>query len=142
MDRKGIIRIIEASISIIIVIAALFFVFIQSNSSSVAEEDYNELARDLLEEIAITPKMRQAVLTDPGVQRGFASPDIDEFLAERLKEYPLNYSYKICKIDDACGPDRFIESEDIFAQERVISGDVTKPKLAPKKIRLFLWKKT
>lgn len=144
MNRKGVMKIIEASISIIIIMGVLFFVFSQSNQVSLEDEDFNELNRDLLEEIALKPKLRQAVLTDTGraTSGGVSSNnlEINEFLSERLSEYPLNYSFKICLINDACGLSKY--HGNVYAQERVISADVTKPKLAPKKIRLFLWRET
>ena len=130
MNRRGIIRIIEASVAILIVASVLF---INYNKEIVVETpDYSENARDILEELANNVIMREEVLnySDGGV----IPLNILDFIEERKPGY-LSNSVEICEVESVCGQSEFVG--DVFSAERIISSDLYT--YGPKKIRLFLW---
>lgn len=136
MNKRGIVRIIESTISIIIVISVLFFIFTQ-HAKSPEKNNYDELARDTLDELAQNSTLRYAVL----------SPDesddikIENFLNKRIPLGTLDYDFSVCDVGGACGSNSYIQAQ-IYSQERVISSDVDQQTVfKPRKIRLFLWQK-
>ena len=134
------IRIVEASIAIIIIMVALFFVFNQ-NRAVIITEDYDEMGRDVLEEIASNSQFRTDILEGRNVDnKGYMEngPIID-FLVTRIPEY-LGYQIRVCAPEDSCGAETYL-AEEVFSQERIISADINSNSNLPKKIRLFLWVK-
>jgi hypothetical protein len=61
-DRKGWIRIVEASVSAMIVLAALFVFYTQQNAP--VEQDLSEFGRSVLEEMALNATLRREILMD------------------------------------------------------------------------------
>ncbi len=128
MNKKGIIKIIEASVAILIVASILF---ISYNKSVVGRTtDYSENARDILEELANDVSLREEVLT---------SGTVSSFIASKLPTH-LNYEAIICEVNAACGISS-LPNGDVYSAERIISTNVDSPSFLPKKIRLFLWEK-
>jgi len=126
MNKNGIIRIIEASIAILIVASVLFV----SYNKNVVESlpDYSENARDILEELSKDVSMRGKVLNEE---------NIDSFVDEKLPAH-LNFEVNVCGIEAACGIS-LLPQGDVFSAERIISTNVDSNSFEPKKIRLFLW---
>ena len=126
MNKKGIIKIIEASIAILIVASILF---INYNKEIVSETpDYSENARDILEELANNVSLRGEVL-DNG--------NVDSFIDSKLPTH-LNYEVRICDVNAACGISS-LPNGDVYSAERIISSNLDT--YNPKKVRLFLWEK-
>ena len=124
-------KIVEASISILIIAGMLFFILAKTKAGAISP-DYDESARDFLEEISKNASLRQAVL-EGNIE------DIEEFMDRRLPLGSVNYDFTICDINAVCGLDKYVEGE-VFAQERVISADIRND-FSPKKLRIFIWQK-
>ena len=131
MNRKGIIRIVEASIAILIVASVLFMTYTRGITED--SPDYSENARDMLEELANDVNLRDDVLAYNG---GDVPQNILDFIDARKSNY-LSMSVIICLPNELCGQSEFVG--DVFSAERIISTNVDSSGFSPKKIRLFLW---
>ncbi len=131
MNSKGIIRIIEASVSIMLLIGVIYFLFVETRPDF-SGLDYDELGRDILEEMSRNTELRKAVLSDDGEK-------IERFLEKRIPAGTFNHTFTICEVNEVCGMENYVSGE-VFAQERVISSDISYLGYSPKKIRLFMWK--
>ena len=131
MDKKGFMRILEATIAILIIISVLFLFFNQQREP--VQIDRSENARDLLEEAAQNKSLRELILDDP-VDISL----LENFIDDRLPD-SLGFEVKICDVTAVCGID-FIEGN-VYSAERVISTTIDRDALAPKKVRLFIWEK-
>lgn len=130
MNRKGFLRIIEASISILIIAGVLFVFFNQQKVQN--SPDLSELARDILEEVSKNTALRNAVLNnDPnGI--------VNDFISGKVPGY-LSFEMNICEVDASCGTRDY--KGNVYSAERIISSTIEQPVFSPKKIRLFLWEK-
>lgn len=129
MDKKrGLVRIIEASISVVLIAGVLIFLFV--NNASNNGVDLSEYARGVLEEIANNASLRTAVIN-------YDNDTISNFVLTRLPS-GYNFESRICGVNDICGKSNFTESE-IFVGERVISATIDN--FNPKKVKIFIWAK-
>ncbi len=137
MNKKGFLRIVEASISIVI-IAGVLFLFI-SQAREVKKPDLSERARDILEEISRSSLLRTAILnynTNSNPSENIPV-DVETYISNRIPENYLDYKARICNVNSACGIE-YIEGE-VYSAERLISTTIEMVNFAPKKIRLFIW---
>jgi hypothetical protein len=130
MNKRGFLRIVEASVAIVIVAGVLFLFFTQGNV--VEQPDFSERARDILEEISKNPVLRESILAHSG---DGVPVDVNNFIAPRIPENYLEFEAKICEVDSACGIT--YHETNVWSAERVISSTIDIP--GPKKIRLFIW---
>ena len=135
MNKKGIVKIIEASVAILIVSSVLFINY--NKGISPENPDYSENARDILEELANNGSMRTTVVNMLiGVEPVNASSEILDFIDLRIPSH-LNREAKVCKTNLACGQSSYVGN--VFSAERIISSNLDN--YNPRKIRLFLWVK-
>ena len=137
-NKKGIVRIIEAIIAILIIAGVVLTLAV--NRRVGGEKDLSETLPPLLEEIAKNAELREEII----VWETGAETELTVFLAERIKNPNLNYTIKICEPDKVCALERYPEDAkgDIFAAERIISAAAAlrREEFSPKKIKLFLWR--
>lgn len=134
MNKQGFLRILEASIAILIVISVLFFAYNRSSTNNA--EDYSVKILEILEEIAKNPSLRTYVLE---YESGEIHPEINSFVSERIPQNFLNFEVKICEIESACGLSSFVDGE-VYSAERTISSNLEI--YSPRKIRIFIWAKS
>lgn len=127
MNKKGFLRILEASISIMIIIGVLFVFFNKQRISN--EPDLSERARDILEEVSKNITLREAVLNED-------TAVLNSFIGSKIPENYLTFEYTICEVGSACGKSSYTPGN-IYSGERSISSTINS--LGPKKIRLFIW---
>lgn len=140
VNKKGWIRIVEATIAILIIIAAIFSVSeIRKNKF---EEDLAETINPLLENVAKNNTMREKIILDNDTSEE-AEDMIREFIAKNIRAPNIGYDVKICPSDSICSLDKYPEdAENVYAGSRIISSTLTEAGEGPKKISLFLWIKT
>jgi hypothetical protein len=63
MNRRGFLKIVEASISIFIIMGVLFVFFNQQKAEVQEGADLSERARDILEETSKNVSLREAILS-------------------------------------------------------------------------------
>jgi len=140
VNKKGIVRIIEASIAILIVLSVVLIV--SEKRKSQVESDLGERITPLLEEIARNGSMRTAIINDNETSN-IAENLIISFLNQRIKETFIGYNVTICDYTSVCGLSAYPQGAkgNIYAGERVISTTLESNKFTPKKVRIFLWMK-
>jgi hypothetical protein len=135
MNRRGFVRIVEASIAIILIITVLFLFF--SRGREVEITDYSERAREILEEISRDSEMRENILD---WQSGLPPSSVVNFVGGRIPEVYLEKEVIICNVGDICGLTSYVGEGNVFSAERVISYNIeSAPGTVPKKIKLFIW---
>ena len=132
LNNRGIIRIIEASISILIIISAVLII---SSRGSVSENaSFESFASDLLEEIAKNNNLREKIISSPLVGK----EESVTFVQGRIKNPNVNFEIKICLPGEICSLEIFPEGvNEIFSSERIISSTILN--YDPKKVKIFLW---
>lgn len=128
-NKKGILRIIEAIIAIMLIAGVLLFLYVNNiENPKKAEEVYN-FQTSVMEEIANDAVLRNAVL-DSNITM------INNFIQPRMPS-SFNFTIKICNIDEICGPD--VYRAQAYSSERIISS--TLKEYSPKKLKIFMWLK-
>lgn len=134
MNNRGWLRIVEASIAIIMILTTLFILYQRSNPVELTDASF--MARQVLEEAAHNEPLRLAILTGD-LQR---QELLDLFIRSRIPSRALAFEARICELDEVCGKTNYTEGE-VFAAERVFAAVVTdQQSLVPKKVRLFIWR--
>ena len=132
-NKRGLIRIVEASVAILVIFSVLFVLFIRDRGTG--QEDLTGLIPPLLNEIAQDSAIRNSVLNeDEGAVKGFLSNKIDSL---------YNYEVRICGPTEICpiGNDYPSIDSEIYSAERIISTNLDSPEFEPKKVKVFLWRK-
>lgn len=135
MNNRGWLKIVEASISIIIVISALFLLY--NNNNPVSTTGVDLIARQILDEVARNESLRLEILTgSENVQA-----NLDSMIDELIKSGEFSFEARICEIEDSCGKTSYFAGE-VFAAERIIAATVIESPIPveSKKIRLFMWR--
>jgi len=126
-NKKAWIRIVESFIAVMIL--AIFLLTLYSNQTNKSNDEIQILEDRILDGIIQNNNLREDIFSNN-------LDNINNFVMERISS-DLNFSVKICKIDNICNPDIFIP--EVYAKERVISS--TLHIYEPRKIKLFIWKK-
>lgn len=136
MQRRGWMRIVEASISVIIILGVLFFLYTKNVQTE--ELAIDERARGILTELSSDPRFRDAALSN-------RIDLITQSVALKIPESHLAFEVRLCELDDVCGKKNYTETN-VYAAERVISSSLEKSPSGggalPKKIRLFIWRRS
>lgn len=137
VTKKGIFRIIEATISVLVIISVILI--INQTKGVKTEKDLNKEILTFLDIIAKNSSIRENVF----LNEDKAKKEIKEILLDEIDPV-FNFSFSICKIKDLCTlssnyPKKF--KGGIYSKERVISSYLDSEKYEPKKIKIFLWRK-
>ncbi|MFH1238291.1 MAG: hypothetical protein ABIH79_02035 [archaeon] len=135
--KRGWIRILEATIAVLMVSGILIVVYSRYNDRGTGPEDYiYSLQRQILRDISSRTDLRSYVLTENIVP-------LDNYVNEKIPT-TFNYSLKICNFTSPPTPCKLDATDfiatmntDIYAEEIIISADFET--YSPKKIKLFVW---
>lgn len=132
--KRGIIRIIEASIAILIIAGVILL--LMNNAQKSEEPDLSKFIFPILDEIS-----RDSALRDKIVDRTAQSKQlVDDMVKDRLKNLNVDSSIRICEVDELCNLEEYpATSNNIYSSERIISS--TLYSFNPVKIKIFLWNK-
>ena len=131
VNKKGWLRIVEASIAIMIIFGILLVVNNKSQFS--VQNDLTPLTTPLLEEVARNVSFRNQVIT----QGSAAEPTLRDFVATRITQSTIKFDVAICDVSAICNlPSYPVDASEVYAGERIISGTLTS--YQPKKIKIFL----
>ncbi|MBI2452530.1 hypothetical protein HYV50_05675 [Candidatus Pacearchaeota archaeon] len=148
-DKKAFMRIVEATLAVLIIFSALLL--LSYNRTPQKTTDLGKMIPPLLREVAENPDLRTQIInynTSKPQEDQSNAPILNNtelFIKERIPNQALNFSISICPLNDSVCPLRIPyprEAEEIFAGERVISASVTERKFDPKRIKLFIWRKS
>jgi len=131
MYSKGWLRIVEASLAALIVLGVLFAVYTKNAVSN--EPDLSENARAILEEISNNNTLRNDVLRSDTAR-------VNLIVAREVTDPSLEFEMRVCDLNDVCGKSTYTPGN-VYTAERVISATVEQSTFAPKKMRLFIWRK-
>jgi hypothetical protein len=146
INKKGFLRIVEATIAVMIVLGSL--VIISSNKEVQVGRDITETLPPFLEEVAENPTLRNNISLVYDVNKdhnesrnAFILGSIEEFLRPRINSQTLDYEVRICALENTCFIEPYPKAEEIFAAERVISTSISSQEFSPKKLKIFVWKR-
>ncbi len=138
VNKKGWLRIVEASIAILIIMAVLLIVSQRTIVST--QTDLSNRITPMLEEIAKNVTMREKVINDTN-ESDYAETMLREFIGQRLKDPNIGYDLKICNYQDVCGLNTYPKDAkgNVYSAGRIISSTLTSEGTGPKKVQIFLW---
>ena len=151
-NKRGWIRILEATIAVMIVSGVLVVVYSRQVDRGIAPADYFfSLQRQILADISGRSDLRLAVLNvDNETKDDDNFKEIDDFIGGKVPE-AFGYSLRVCDFGDEVdfckmNADTYVSTrdKDVFVEEIIISSDlgdgsnVVDPSNA-KKLRFFIW---
>ena len=151
-NKRGWIRILEATIAVMLVSGVLVVVYSRQVDRGVAPADYfYSLQRQILADISSRSDLRMAVLNvdvDDSSDGSFVI--INNFVNGTVPD-AFGYYLRVCVLGDICKmkEDVYVTTveKDVFVEEVVISSDlgdgtgIPENGWVPKKLRFFIWEK-
>lgn len=162
-NKRGWIRILEATISVLIISSAMLLIYSQHPYREQSAGDYiYDLEWEILDDIASSVSLRLVILDrinlDPNPPyyeiENDAYRDLDDFIASKIPT-SFGYVFRICElptsdtIEDATfckmkEQDLLASREyDVFVRDVIISAELGEDKndveYNPRKVRLFVW---
>ena len=138
VNKKGLLRIVEASIAVLIVLAVILLVSV--NKERDIERDLSEILTPILDEIARNTSLRDKIFLD----EINAIEEMETIVSNQLQNSFLSSKVVICgNINEFCGGlEDYPENAEgsIFSSERIISTRLDANLYNPKKLKIYLWK--
>lgn len=132
VGKRGIIRIVEATIAMLIIIGVVIVVVANRNARQ--ETDISSMLPPLLAEISRNASLREIIVSNPSN----GEQEVLSFLSARIRNPAFSYSARICGPDEICGLENYPKTaREIYSDERIISS--TLQSYGPKKVKIFLW---
>jgi len=128
--KRGIIRVLEAIISIVILLGFIIVVLSNNVQSPDTSENVYRIQHQVLREVANNYTIRIDVLN------GITASAIN-YIGDRISPFPLNFSTTLCKPEESCRCSACPTDREIYADEIIISTNLTD--YSPKKLVLFFW---
>jgi hypothetical protein len=134
VNKKGIMRIIEASIAILIILVVILTISLTRRAAT--ERDLSETITPLLEEIAKNNTLRDEIIANPEN----ANESIMALLAARIREPNIGYNVAICEINNPCSLESYPGdvSGNVYVGSRLISSGLIGGAQS-KRVAIFLW---
>jgi hypothetical protein len=144
-NKRGWIRILEATIAVMIVAGVLVVVYSRQVDRGVGPDEYfSSLQKQILMDISSSSNLRLMVLNDDEVGvSSFVGGEIPDAFGYYVRVCDLGSTTDFCKIDDV-GVVADIKDKNVFVEEVIVSADLGNGVAAeydPKKVRLFVWEK-
>lgn len=140
-NKRGWIRILEATIAVLLVSSTLVIVYTRQPDRVVDASEYVYLLqKELLSDISLRDDLRSYVLTSTEDQvdsrlHMFVSSKVPATIGARIKVCDLTDPPSPCKLNST---DLAATGEsDVFVEETVLSSNITN--YDPKKVRIFIW---
>ncbi len=132
VNKKGWVRIVEASIGVVLVLGTL--IFLNSRQEAPEEKDLSIKLNALLDELAQNTTIRGLV----GSNENAAEEQIRAYLSDRFHNSALKYDFNICELGEDCLIERETENN-IYSAERIFA--LNSDNLNAKKVKLYIWRK-
>ena len=138
-NKRGWIRILEATIGVLMISSVLVVVYSWQIDRGVGPEDYvYSLQNQILADVSSRSDLRSDVL------RG-ETESLDEYVREKIPA-GFDFALKVCNLTNPPTPCKLdavefiaLKDKDVYVEEAVISADFQA--YSPKKIKLFVWEK-
>ncbi len=128
-NKKAWLRIVEATIAILIIASVLFIMITREPKKDPI--DIHDMQRFILEQISSNDTLRGEIL------QGQTTAKTDAFIND-IKPSHWDFTIRICQVDEVCGMPFYVEKE-VYADEILIAANLTH--YQPKKLKLFVWAK-
>ena len=132
--KKGWLRILEATIAVIMILGVMLF--LSSQSIKPSEDGMAEKLPPLLAEMAKNESFRELALSQPSS----AESEAVAFLASKISDSSLKFAVRVCEIGSNCAPWSLpvSASDQIYASEYIISSTMSEYK--PTKVEVRMWR--
>lgn len=134
MNNKGIIRIIEAFIAILLILGAVAIVLSRLGSNDFESQNIIETEKIILNQIADNANLRNQALSMSDDSQ--ATAEITTFIASRVPSR-YEFEFKVCNFTNICPATNFHKT--LYAHERAVSSNLTT--YEPKKMKIYIWPK-
>ena len=144
-NKRGWIRILEATIAVMIVAGVLVVAYVKQDDGGADSSDYvYSLQRQILMDVSSSSDLRLMVLSDDDDGLNLSIYDkIPSAFGYYVSICGLGNMTDFCNIEDA-GVVAEIQDKNVFVEEIIVSadlGDGSSATYDPKKVRLFVWEK-
>ena len=144
-NKRGWIRILEATIAVMIVAGVLVVVYSKQADMGVGPADYfHSLQRQILLDISSSSDLRVLALNKNETELNlFVGDIVPDAFGYYLRVCELGNVTDYCKIDEV-GVVAETRDKDVFVEQIIVSadlGDGSNAMYDPKKVRLFVWEK-
>lgn len=144
-NKRGWLRIVEASIAILIILAAILIIYGNVKSDVTENTDISEMIRPILKEIAQNSSMRELIFTYDLIADSPANTMVNEqlssFLSNKIKNPALGARAEICALDSPCPlKDQISKDVAIYTDDYLITSNLTL--FAPRRLKIFIWEKS
>lgn len=129
-NKKAWLRIVEATIGILIV-ASVLFVMVSRAPKQDNLENMRKMQRFILTEVSSNETLRAEILQGQ-------KTSTEAFIAGVKPAY-WDFTTRVCEVDEVCGMPFYVSGE-VYADEILIAANLTD--YAPKKLKLFVWMKS
>ena len=138
-NKKGIIKIFEAAISITLIMGFVVLIYSQGIEKPRQAENILKWQGSVLDQIKDDPLFREIIMKNEGAcGENLNLADIQSFIGDSMKNtFPgFNFTCRVCNSSDVCGIPAY--KPEVFSEERIVSATLTE--FSPKKIRMFMWR--
>jgi len=135
-SKKGWIRIVEAVISVLLLLGFIMIVLQQNTQKPELSESIYKIQHQVLREVANNYTLRNEVInydTTKSINSTY------NFIANRLKPFPLSFGLGVCPAEQTCPCEGCPSNKEIFADEIIISTNLSA--YIPKKLVMYSWVK-
>ena len=129
VNKKGIVRIIEAALASFILIGFVAIVLANQVQKPDLSDNIYRIEHQILREIADNYTLRDKVMHGNKIE-------IENFIASRLAPFPLNFSVSIDS-PESSSPCNCPAEKDIYADDIIVSTNLSS--YGPQKLSLFVW---
>jgi len=136
-NKRGWIRILEATIAVLIVTSVLVIVYSGHKEVDTGFGDYLfNIQNKILKDISGDNYYRSLVLNGSSASVG----ELNDFAGESIY-LPFNYSLIVCDLGEPCKMDAgllvYTLNKEVYSEEEIIASNITN--YAPKKVKIFIW---
>ena len=139
-NKRGFIRILEATIGVLLVTSVLLVVYINQQPVQFggSQDFIYNLQRQMLLDISSRSDLRADVLN------GEPNTEIDNYLEVKIPD-AFGYYLAVCNLNETgvCKLDATnliaTRERNVFAEETIVAADLGAGLYEPKKVRLFMW---
>ncbi len=139
MNKKGIWRIIEAVIAVLILAGAMLLIAERQIENT--RNTTHKQMRPFLDQVAKNQELREQILTDDQTSR-VAENAIISLLEQKIPNIEFLYNVTICDTEDSICKDKLGYSDkgikEVYTEARIISANIEF--YQPKILRAYIWK--
>ena len=128
--KKGILRIIEASVAIFILLGFVALILVNQIQKPNLRDSAYQIGHQILREISDNYTLRNDILQENTTQAS-------KYVESRLSEFAFLFSLSACNIYESCMCSNCPGNIEIYADDMIISTNLSD--YTPKKLALFLW---